>query len=720
MCTFENAPDVRPAENDLRLVGLSGLTPAAWRDLTRHALEEGSLFQGYAGRYRYLCLGEAELSFALMPDSPEETPETASRLTGCDVNARSDIFLTMIVEDAPEIERTSPMSRCLLMRPKKGEKRLPVPAHIMHADVLPSLSPGDRVRLQVVILSDQPGYHSPAPEEDLTDGEIIPLRELPELAAGVENPEEKVFVAGQVLSVEEVEPDGSPFGPAETAIRARIRTAIGPLMVFHPLSLVKEEDRRHLSPGCVGRFIGKFSGDAAVEEYQLGAVYDLEHDLRLLSECLRRRCFDRAGNIFSVEAKYFSNGSLRAEGRDQIVGSLNATARNLIETGYDLGSCYASVAPLEGQDTGRHTDGEKCLALLTPDGEGHSLLFADTDEEGKIVSLSVEYDCPFSFFRFPSFEKWRHPEGDPRERESDENEQDFFSRADVLARTSGDPRSFFAPPSESFLDILSYGLFLGTEKLRTIIAESVFPEEDGRAGAGGGVTRSAMYYPDRESEARLLSLIRPDSEKKGMLLLSMLPVLPGHVNRLTIDAVYGWSDGLNGEVACNGGKGGGQLSFHIPFYFRDREALQPGSCVDISLYGMALDLTIEHREPFTVTKGPIYELSLKEFLEENPDLEEKDFEPPLIYTDGAFFAFPGESSCRMSLETPVLEVSRISFLGAGFFRLLIPVSRDINGEEEDVLACLYVHEEMLEGSEIKAGDDISCLVWLAGCLVPEN
>ncbi len=399
-------------------LGLGRLTPADWEKLARFAQGCGWLFQGYSGRYRYICLNNAEISFGFVPDSPDETPETASRLAGCDLNAVSNTFFSFRVDSAPEISEASPLSRCAFLRLPRGRKSLPV--HIMHSDVLPSLFPGDAVVLQTVLLADTARYAplSSFPEiRGPADCELLPLQEMPEPPSGVPDPEKKIFVRGRVASTCLREPDDTLFGPGETLVQAVIQTAHGSLTVTHPLSLVEPEGRQFVHYGSAAVFTGRLSADAAVGEYQEGAVYDLEHDLRLLRESLSTGNFARAKNIFaenarflsqrSAQGEFFLHGTVRAEGREAVAASLKALAGNLLGLRDGMTVAYAKTV-LKEEKPGHHAGDEKCLIFhVEKDRQMYAALFADTDDEGKILTVRAETSSGCLFLPTESFESWR-------------------------------------------------------------------------------------------------------------------------------------------------------------------------------------------------------------------------------------------------------------------------------------------------------------------------
>ncbi len=708
-------------QTELRLVGLSSLPRPDWDELTRHALQHGRIFQGYSGRYRHVRCRETELSFGLVPDSPGETPETASRLAGFDASIRSDTLISAVVQDVPEIEKASPMSRCVHLRPEKGEERHAVPAHILHSDLLPSLSPGDTVRLHAAVLADAPPCYFPRKKSGVeghgTRCELIPLTEMPLLRYADDlKVEELVFVCGTVKKVDLLEPDGSAFGPGESHARVVIENLQGEMTVFHPLSSMMKGNDQYMVPGCGALFVGRLTGDAAVEEYRNGAVFDLEHDLRLLAECFRRRSFARAGGILAGEARLLLPGGQVIEDRDRILEELAAAAAKLSRDGEEALVAYGETELADGARE-RHADGEKCLIFLSPFAEQPlAALFAGTDDEGKLTFLSFEKDADCRFRHIASFDDWRT--GAPAAEEEETDDAFFFESAKAQARTAGDPKLFKGTPSEAVNDIMHLGLDL-TEGHRhlTLLGGACLPEGYSLRKESEPLSSGALFCPDPdESEAGMVYTCSADEKRKAIAFRSILPVLPGHVNRLTIGALYVWRDRENGEAAAYPASRSPVISFQLPFFRRDCQALKPGQTADISLYAVALDLKIEKPIPLGISVAEMRKTLVQKFLRENPLMSEQDFPEFRVKGGAPLDCEPAIYTSRMHLQTVVLESSEFSFHGIPLCRLLVPVTPCLCQEDPGIQISLYARRSMLEGRMPEVADPISCTIWLGGTL----
>ncbi len=706
-------PGFCPGSISPRLVGLGGLSPMLRRTLLRRALENGDIFQGYAGRYRYVCFDEVEMSFGLVPASADETPGTASRLAGVDFNVRSPTTVSFLPEEElREIRTDSPLSRCVYLRPAAGVRRPPVPVRIMHSDVLPGIAFGDCLNLQTVLLADRARYFPSRPTvRGKEEYEPVLLKETPGAAPGGAVPEETVTVCGRVEDVYIQRPGEQDIRLDEAFVHVIIETACGYLTVIHPLSLLSEGVRRHLSPGCGGFFRGILSGDAAVGEYRNGAVFDLPHDFRLFADCHRRRNFDRAKSIFAEEARLYDGTRLVAEGRDRIIGELNARARALVRRGEDMGIVYGEVLPVEGRRSSRE-NGEKCLLLQTPGRDLHSALYARVDGEGKILILRQEHEHVCAFRHSPWFEEWRTGfQTLPAEPEAAEEaaQEDLPGDPPEMSGVEGDPARFAGTPSEDLGDVLREGLNLPGSALRRRLEFSVLSGESTLLDEAGRIIASAQVFPP-DAEARLLFLLSPDSGGVTMRLRSALPLLPGRVNRLRIEAVRAWKDRLNGEAAARLFPDGPEITFHCPFFYRDREALRPGSIVDISLYAVALELRREERKIRVLRKDGGSDLRPQPL----PLPGTEDFPPRAVSTGDLVISGPLAATSRMLVQTAIREVSKTGFPGVEFRTLLAPIARAEADRGAEITACIHVREGLLKGFTPRPGDLISCRLWLAG------
>ncbi len=714
-------------EKDLRFIGLGGLSRKRWDDLVRFALDSGRIIQGYSGRYRYVCLNRVEISFGLIPDSPEESPATASRLAGCDISARSWTFMNFMVTNLPEIRKPSPLSRCVPVLSVHWFKGHALPLHIMHSDVLPSLSSLDKVDLPTVLLADRAEYFSPEafPEtKDVSGCLILPLQARPDLAAGIPHPEEEVCLCARVRGVSVIRPDGSPFCPDETFLSIYLQTAQGELTVFHPLSLVKKEEYRFLERGCVCRFTGKLSGNAAAGEYEKGAVHDLEHDLRLFRECLLTGNYARAKNILAENLIYHVEGRLKDQGRDRVIARFEALSRVARDNGFFLAPFYGETILMKvGNEVDRsHRSKERCLLFSTPERRIRTAIFAGTDSEGNIDFLQIEY-IPTCLYRPVIFyDEWIRGTSftlDFKGWDIPTKCLDFRKDAEARARILGNPSRFNLPQTEQYGDVLQVGLNLTKEDLSDWLDTAVLSVEDSPVDAKGVLVTDALLSPAGPGP-RLLCLVRPETLcGSSPCVQSVLPVMEGYVNRLTIDAVYVWEDGLNASAAAHLAPRGPSICFHCPTFYKDREMLRPGATLDISLYAVAINMVEKSRDLArdiwqSYLDFKLMKLSQSEAL---PD----DFSRPLFKNpDSLVLSVPSPGLPRLLLHTPVREISQIAFLRARYYKILAPVARLVRDEEDDILAWIYVHRETLGDFRPRVGDPVICRLWFAGIPVQQS
>lgn len=705
----------------LRAIGLDDLSPEEWSRMSAEVLAQGRIFPGYAGHYRYACFGDSEISFGLYSGGGGDAI-SGFTVGGYDAGFRTNTFWGGVVTDLEEIPRENPLARCVHVLPARGDSAQPVPIRLMHADVLPSIVPGDFLIMQMACFPQTVRYYEALRKEEGEHGGRPPtgvalsvrhmVQAFSEEEARAVEPD-LITLRASILAVRVQEPTGTPYSPRRPLVRVTVETEHGLLDVIHPLSMIREEARALLKPGNRVHVQGWLSADVAVGEYLQGAIYDYEHDMRLLAEAFALRRYGRIRSALAPDCLYLSHGEIRAHGPEDIISAFEDVRRKMERTDYFLGVAYGEVVREEEGEASLPYGG-KCLVFLTPEREAHSLLFAWTDQDGKIAQLSVEYDVAYEVRYTSSFEEWRKDPADREEAQGGDAEdaggaedEDTSESSRDPGRVTGDMDAFFGAPLEAMGDVWD-ALYPGILKLLPVClregASCQIPDDDASPHA------AMILYPG-QSGVRVGCLIRQAEDKKSMELVSAYPVLPGYPNMLEIDARYTWSNGLSGEVAAHAQEALPRINFFVPAYFRDKDSFVPGASRLMRLSALALNLSRPKTSEFTLTTGQFYDTLLREFQEQNPTLSEEDFPAPVIRMDGMTAMFPTSYSCYAEVAAPVLEVVPLTFLDIPLYRLLIPVTRF---EDTEIRVYLYVREDGMDGYVPKEGDDIHASIWLTG------
>ncbi len=716
----------------LHHIGLDFLQEKDLGILENRAWERGIIFNGYSWFYKYVCLGHSGISFRMRPVGQDGNKAVSFVCDGYDAGFRSNTYWTGTVTSVHPIEGDAGGIYVHVMADMSG-KGWSVPVTLLHADVLPSLSYGDDIYMQIVCFPKKVAYFEFRPEK----GEI-PNSEKP--VAGTTRPSSRglstvyadetgsdprmVCFAARILQVRRHQPVNTELGPKEPLVVVTVETSNGLLDIVHALNDVSEPEQLLMKPGNTVHVHGWLSADVAIGEYQGGAVFDLHHNLRLLADCIRKREFGRAVGIFSNQCRYYSKDDLRAQGPEAVVAALNAVGRQIGETDYDLGVAFGEIHLSEDRSMRNYRHGEKCLVFLNPEKKAYSVMFASLDEDGKIGRLQVEYefDEGTSVLHTDNYQGWcyglsAHVEAGEtvnehagnahasEQGESTPQAERFYAAEDMAAQVHGDASRFSGEPFWGFGDIWNVVVPNFIDRIHRYMR---FAEKaQGFYTAGSHVEACYLDFPDCDAPVRArMAVVKKDENK--LRLETAYPVFVGHPAQLDVAARFDWDNGVCGFISTTLANGL-SADFFVPGYGRTRERFVPGETVCVNISGLALSLD-KPPTSFTVECGPFYERRMKRFLEENPDKTAEDFKAPVVRIEGCVLMLPTDTTCFYSLLAPVREIWEVDFEGHAFYRLLMPIARSVSGE--DISAYVYASKERNRELHPAVGDMMQCHVWL--------
>lgn len=186
---------------------------------------------------------------------------------------------------------------------------------MVHADVLPGLTYGDFVIMQMACFPKTVRYYKANAQDEQST--IPHATGLPELMASAEgDPADPTLVNLRAKIVHSAvrAPLGENFCPLECMVHNTVETEHGELVVVHPLSWVDEDKHYLMNTGNYVHVCGWLSADVAIGNYQDGAIFDAEHYLQLLCACLRERNLTRLRRSLAPNCLYISDGTTRAQG----------------------------------------------------------------------------------------------------------------------------------------------------------------------------------------------------------------------------------------------------------------------------------------------------------------------------------------------------------------------------------------------------------------------
>ena len=369
------------------------------------AQKEARALQGYVGCYARFALGSVEYNLHLL-----ENEDGNHQIIGMDSHAGGNCIWHVRFADAHflgeedgEENEEDALSKCVFCTSLDEEDESCVPVTLVHADVLPCYSPGEPVAMQVAAFPQKINYY---PDEETCDKATV-----------VENRDGLKFVYGNgrmltlygidalvkgvVKSVEHHETVTFVKGKPEKRMYCYvvIDTQFGPLPLCHSEDMVPEAERQWIRKGACLVTNCVVSGDVAIGEYKDGAVYDEIHDLKLIRQCLSAKDFWRAWNVFAEDAVYISDDfGKRAESWDAVLEKLQSLADEMRKAENKFNRTWlVRVDSYEGEkEENRKYIGHLALAYCQYEKEGlDSLMFVETNEDGKIAKLYVSRDKGF-------------------------------------------------------------------------------------------------------------------------------------------------------------------------------------------------------------------------------------------------------------------------------------------------------------------------------------
>jgi len=206
------------------------------------------------------------------------------------------------------------------------------------------------------------------------------------------------------------------------------------------------------------------------------------------------------------------------------------------------------------------------------------------------------------------------------------------------------------------------------------------------------------------------------AEKEGQFQpITVMPLLEGVPQDMTVEAVYPWSNGACAFVAACRNEGAEPLVFQTMFYYRDRESLAtPGLRQTFLLAGMAYGIRKALLDELTITEGPQYEEYAKKWLEKNPDKTRLDVPQLKVDLRGQSTILPGNAPGDYQLRANITAVQEGEFDGKKYYILPFLLGAET---KEPLTLLMYVTERACHGYVPKVGDDIDAIIWLQGRVI---
>lgn len=221
---------------------------------------------------------------------------------------------------------------------------------------------------------------------------------------------------------------------------------------------------------------------------------------------------------------------------------------------------------------------------------------------------------------------------------------------------------------------------------------------------------AGIVYPKNELLS-VLSLI--ELKETCNEYTSAYPLLIGINNEVKLKEDYCWQNGGEGEFAVEAGDDR-VINFFDPFYAIDKANFKTDKTQTISLAGLAYSLDKLKEQEFVIDKGEFYNVSRDEFLKENPDKTEQDFEPPVVKLEAEHFRMliPKQYACEYEIATQIENIKYFKILGEEIAQLKVNLEHSDN--EKSLYCFIYASKHVLGKYKPQVGDGINAIVWLSG------
>ncbi|MDR3361809.1 MAG: hypothetical protein LBO64_03065 [Desulfovibrio sp.] len=252
---------------------------------------------------------------------------------------------------------------------------------------------------------------------------------------------------------------------------------------------------------------------------------------------------------------------------------------------------------------------------------------------------------------------------------------------------------------------------------------AVMPQITGTVLHAGG-TRPPWQWKRRGREYVVMAWPQDQPVRAAVLLagdegdklrpVTVVPLLEGLPNDLTVEEVHPWESGDGANVAVNMIDGENPMWFYDPLYRRDCDDLTPGVTHTFLLAGLAYGMRKALLDELTITDGPRYEAHARAWLAENPEKKRLDVPPLKVRVAGRHIIMPGRNFCEYQMRALVEEVQDVQLENIPV--KLVYLRFPFEGRE-DVRLPVYASKTVLGDFVPEAGKEVDAYVWLQGRII---
>ena len=360
---------------------------------------------GYTRPYLYSSIGCPE--FEILVDFDEKNKEASL------ASMETHVSGNCVWEMAAALDITPPddeYGKVVIFRDKETGAGL-VPVELRFHDVLPSILTDDVVKMQVVafpeaveLFKTEEEYFAFISEENSDEalrvgqGTIIPGGMINNRMNKEDH--EKIDLREDMIvtfhaPIKRIEQgsmenwwraDDEEMSEYHTFDYVTVDTSCGELEIILGLSQTTDKQKELLEEGSIIAVVGTLSGDVLVDDFEGGAFYNTENDLRLIRQWYDDkqsiRLFSMLNNDAVLEAPFLNE---KISGRQNVIDRMT----EYLDSKEKTLTAMATASVIFDDESVDLSSSRRCVAVSYGGQFAENLVFVETDESGKVDKIRI-------------------------------------------------------------------------------------------------------------------------------------------------------------------------------------------------------------------------------------------------------------------------------------------------------------------------------------------
>lgn len=251
----------------------------------------------------------------------------------------------------------------------------------------------------------------------------------------------------------------------------------------------------------------------------------------------------------------------------------------------------------------------------------------------------------------------------------------------------------------------------------------IIPQVVGTVVQEGG-TRPAWQWRAQGQEYILMAWPKDQPIRAAVLLagpeggqlrpVTVVPLLEGLPNDLTVAEVHPRAEGHGADVAVDMLAGKSPMWFFDPLYGRDKSDLTAGVTHTFWLAAAAFAVRKALLDEITITQGPQYDAWAQDWLAGHPDASRTDVPPLKLDIAGKAFIMPGRFFGEYQIRATITQIDdcQLEKMPVKAFYLSFPFD-----DRPPMRLPLYVSEKVLGDFKPETGQEIEAYAWFQGRII---